>query len=97
MCTSTRSLLLALCLLLDSGADVVEVAPAYDHAEITSLAAASIVSWFGVDVSKGRRDAVAFAIARRAGGTAKVTVDDDEPRALERPPPLEALTPYFSR
>lgn len=29
--------------------------------------AASIVIWFGVDVEKGRRDAVAFAAAHRAG------------------------------
>lgn len=29
-------------------------------------AAASLVIWFGVDVTKGRRDAVAFALARRA-------------------------------
>ena len=32
--------------------------------------AASLVIWFGVDVQKGRRDAVRFADEKRAGGTA---------------------------
>jgi hypothetical protein len=33
---------------------------------------ASLVIWFGVDVEKGRRDAVRFATERRASGAATV-------------------------
>ena len=43
---SSRELLLILRRLIDLdivGADIVEVAPAYDHAEITAIAAANIV------------------------------------------------------
>lgn len=34
--------------------------------------AASIVIWFGVDVEKGRRDAVAFAAAHRAADGTRI-------------------------
>jgi len=42
-------------------------------------AAASIVIWFGVDVTKGRRDAVAWADSQRKKDTGAV-VSDEGPR-----------------
>lgn len=40
--------------------------------------AASLVIWFGVDVEKGRRDAVSFAAAYRTDGARIAAIASDE-------------------